>query len=503
MSKEKTILKWTSNEPDNIQKKLEVFEIPWENKRFIEGAIEISQWVWEVKNALQSKTNTEGKKFRTENYRSIDLNDKKLREITHDFCFTFCNPPYNQYAFFPSERPLRAISPSEVFKTSDSHLVDYDTLYWSELPVNPETWERAVFWHHPEATFQVLKERLKNNWYLTEIRDEETNKLCGFACVYEKTLKELFYIEEWRNPTIFSWLEIQDLLTPEDMFFEQMKNQVWLNPEDKVIWWWGIFTTPEARWLDKYLELHMNIYNLIPKEKYEMIALAEMAWEWTAYKLYMPMCKEILWAIANYHSISAITIKDAHEKHNLSKRNFVKLQKTFIEERKLWYNPRKSDNPNVQVQEIEWKWRAVFAKKDIKQMEIIAKFEWPIYKAKKISDLPNLAPFFIRDHVIQVWENEFLHGKDCLAELINHSCNPNCWIKDKSNVVAMRDIKKWEEIIWDYEMSEDSDWIMENCQCWSDICRWIIRAYRFMPEPIKQKYKKEWMISEWLIKKYN
>jgi uncharacterized protein len=63
----------------------------------------------------------------------------------------------------------------------------------------------------------------------------------------------------------------------------------------------------------------------------------------------------------------------------------------------------------------------------------------------------------------------------------------------------MRAIKKGEEIIWDYEMTEDYMWTME-CHCGSKNCRKIIANYRNMPEDVKAKYKG--FISQWLVEKY-
>lgn len=48
-------------------------------------------------------------------------------------------------------------------------------------------------------------------------------------------------------------------------------------------------------------------------------------------------------------------------------------------------------------------------------------------------------------------------------QYINHSCNPNMGIKGTVTFVALRDIKKGEELTFDYSIiEEDRDWVMKN-----------------------------------------
>tara|TARA_Y100000996_G_C22486171_1_gene628328 strand:+ start:331 stop:801 length:471 start_codon:yes stop_codon:yes gene_type:complete len=65
------------------------------------------------------------------------------------------------------------------------------------------------------------------------------------------------------------------------------------------------------------------------------------------------------------------------------------------------------------------------------------------------------------------------------ARLINHSCNPNCEVEfdqDKIWVTAIRDIKKNEELTYDYGFSFDSDYKQFPCKCRSiNCCGYIVR----------------------------
>ena len=59
------------------------------------------------------------------------------------------------------------------------------------------------------------------------------------------------------------------------------------------------------------------------------------------------------------------------------------------------------------------------------------------------------------------------------ARLINHSCNPNCEVlEDKKQlwIFALRDIKKNEELTYDYGFSYDRDYKQYVCKCGSNNC---------------------------------
>lgn len=137
----------------------------------------------------------------------------------------------------------------------------------------------------------------------------------------------------------------------------------------------------------------------------------------------------------------------------------------------------------------------LFASRDIEKDEIVADFsDGKVYETDKASDLPKE----VADHAIQFEEHKWIDTSGT-GRYLNHSCNPNCGIKDKFKIVAMRDIKKDEELTFDYEMAEDSDWRMK-CDCGLEGCRKIIGTYGNLPQSVKEKYKE--YTSEWLIDKY-
>jgi hypothetical protein len=76
------------------------------------------------------------------------------------------------------------------------------------------------------------------------------------------------------------------------------------------------------------------------------------------------------------------------------------------------------------------------------------------------------------------------------ARLINHSCDPNCEVLEDNKklwIFAMRDIKKNEELTYDYGFSFDKDYKQYVCKCGSKNCvgyivregsRWRIKKTR-------------------------
>ena len=60
-----------------------------------------------------------------------------------------------------------------------------------------------------------------------------------------------------------------------------------------------------------------------------------------------------------------------------------------------------------------------------------------------------------------------------IARLINHSCEPNCEVEGKGKtiwVTSIKNIKKGEELTYDYGFSYDSDYKQFPCKCGTKNC---------------------------------
>lgn len=96
------------------------------------------------------------------------------------------------------------------------------------------------------------------------------------------------------------------------------------------------------------------------------------------------------------------------------------------------------------------------------------------------------------DYGIQVGDGEFFAATEDAeleaVDFLNHSCDPNCGIKDSLKIVAMLDIAPDEEITFDYAMSESSDFAMQ-CACGSAKCRGVITGEDWKQRDLQERYK--------------
>lgn len=146
---------------------------------------------------------------------------------------------------------------------------------------------------------------------------------------------------------------------------------------------------------------------------------------------------------------------------------------------------------NIYIKETKNRGKSIFAKKDFKKGEVVFVIGGPIVRKPSIYTIPIDYDVFI--------DPLHMAGKE-----LCHSCEPNCGIKNKVKVVAMKSIKKDEEITIDYAMivyNYGREMTQENraCKCGSKKCRGKLGAFKEIPENFKKNY--EGFISEYMIEK--
>lgn len=77
---------------------------------------------------------------------------------------------------------------------------------------------------------------------------------------------------------------------------------------------------------------------------------------------------------------------------------------------------------------------------------------------------------------------------------VNHSCDPNTGFKGSNFMVAMRDTKKGEEVLYDYAMiiasnSKSLNYFKMDCFCGSKLCRKIIDEEGWKNPELQRRYK--------------
>ena len=141
----------------------------------------------------------------------------------------------------------------------------------------------------------------------------------------------------------------------------------------------------------------------------------------------------------------------------------------------------------------------VFAKRNYNKKELLFIIKGPILKNR------TRGSFSVDlNHHIDPLKN----GKKDFGYYTNHSCNPNAFISiiDKSyrkphiEVIARRKIKKGKEITIDYASFEYETTIDNSrCGCGQKVCRGKIFGFKNLPYKIKEKYKKEGIVPDYLI----
>jgi uncharacterized protein len=80
----------------------------------------------------------------------------------------------------------------------------------------------------------------------------------------------------------------------------------------------------------------------------------------------------------------------------------------------------------------------------------------------------------VRSRSIQIERGSFVTGPPHRepGDSINHSCEPNCGMRNASQIVTMRDVLEGEELTYDYAMSDTADYDEFRCGCGTQSLSW-------------------------------
>jgi len=99
---------------------------------------------------------------------------------------------------------------------------------------------------------------------------------------------------------------------------------------------------------------------------------------------------------------------------------------------------------------------------------------------------------------MQVGSSSYLK-LDSFSVLFNHSCDPTAGVRGRSTLFALRDIRKGQEITFDYSTTiDESFW----CQCGSKKCRGVIYDFFALPPRQQFHYYRAGALPSFLEKKY-
>lgn len=126
--------------------------------------------------------------------------------------------------------------------------------------------------------------------------------------------------------------------------------------------------------------------------------------------------------------------------------------------------------------------RGLFAKRDIRKGEVIFMFTGKLIDFNQtVNKQDNFGD------PLQIGKNLYINLEEPMR-FINHSCNPNTGIKNDIVLIALKDIRKGEELYFDYSTTMDEDhWVMQ-CKCGNTNCRKVIKDFKYLPSQLKEKY---------------
>ncbi len=145
---------------------------------------------------------------------------------------------------------------------------------------------------------------------------------------------------------------------------------------------------------------------------------------------------------------------------------------------------RLSDKVEIRTNALNGK--GIFAKEDIKKDEVVFIKGGHILKRDELFSSGVINSYFPLN-------DEFLLGatnkeeEESIKLYENHSCNPNCGLHGDIVFIAMRDIKKDDELTVDYAFIDNEDYSFK-CTCGSDNCRKIVTGYDWKIKELQDKY---------------
>lgn len=163
-------------------------------------------------------------------------------------------------------------------------------------------------------------------------------------------------------------------------------------------------------------------------------------------------------------------------------------------------------NNKLIIKESNVSGKGVFAKKPIKKGERICFMKGELISLREMlrrvdnNEEEGSDPLGVDD-------NKYIDMEE-LPRSINHSCSPNGFIRGKNELVALRNIKKGEEIFYDYSTTMNDEkiprseqWKMK-CKCKSNNCRGIVDQFKRLPKKRQQFYLKNKFAPDFILKLY-
>lgn len=143
--------------------------------------------------------------------------------------------------------------------------------------------------------------------------------------------------------------------------------------------------------------------------------------------------------------------------------------------------------------------KGIFSNKEFKKGDKIFEFKGNFFTFDQLPTPYNE----VEDHYVQIGKDLYMGPSGGEDDLFNHSCDPNAGLKINGKevfLIAIKDIEKGEEIVWDYSTTMDEDEFEMACNCGSKNCRKIIKDFKHLPEQLKREYVSLGIVPEYNLK---
>ena len=144
--------------------------------------------------------------------------------------------------------------------------------------------------------------------------------------------------------------------------------------------------------------------------------------------------------------------------------------------------------------------RGVYTNKNFKKGETILIPRGKILTKEQINEKRDSKWFMA--HSVQIGENLFMGPANDIEDYVNHSCGPNAghMIKErKSKFVAIRNIKKGQEVTFDYSTTMFNSGKEMKCLCGNKNCRKLIQDFNYLPKKLQKKYLSLGIVPPYII----
>lgn len=107
------------------------------------------------------------------------------------------------------------------------------------------------------------------------------------------------------------------------------------------------------------------------------------------------------------------------------------------------------------------------------------------------------------DNCFRCGPETYLDPGEEAGAYLNHSCEPNAYIRKSNNqlfLAAIRKIRRNEEIVIDYStiLGDDDIWTM-RCNCGSTRCRKTIKHFGSLPSLLKARYVERGAVPRYIL----